>query len=136
MTTTNTARVTPGLAGLRRHPKAAATRAAVLADQRKGRKAAAAKLAGATTAKPQKRSGGSPSDRNKVAKAGPAGGKLAVLDGSRTFKGETGKCWDLVKAAVTVAAYLAAGTKAGVSPARLRFCLRHFSTTLKVVRVS
>jgi len=59
MTTTHTtARVSPGLARLRKSPRAAAVRNATLADQRKGRKAAAAKLAGATTAKPQKRSGG------------------------------------------------------------------------------
>jgi hypothetical protein len=81
MTATDTAaRVTPGLARLRKSPKAAATRAAVLADQRNGRKAAAAKLAGATAAKPQKRSGDSRSDRNKVAKASPAGGKITVVE--------------------------------------------------------
>ena len=120
MTTTHTtARVSPGLARLRKSPRAAA-----------------AKLAGATTAKAKKRSGDSPSDPKKVAKGSTAGGTITVVDSQRTFAGQTGQCWALVKAAATVDVYVAAGTKVGVSRARLRFCLRHFATTLKVVRVT
>ena len=59
-----------------------------------------------------------------------------MVEPQRTFAGQTGQCWALVKAAATVAAYLAAGTKAGVSRARLRFCLRHFAKTLGLVRVN
>jgi hypothetical protein len=70
LTTTHaTARVSPGLARLRASPKAAATRKATLADQRKGRKAAAAKLAGATPAKAKKRSGDSPSRQVELFRA-------------------------------------------------------------------
>ena len=75
MTTTNT---TPGLARLRRHPKAAAVRSATLAAQRKGRKAPT---------------------------------KLAVLDPQRTFAGQMGRCWALVKAAPSVAANMVAGQR-------------------------
>jgi len=58
-----------------------------------------------------------------------------VLDAKREFKGDAGKCWALLKAAATVGDYMAAGSKAGVSTTRLRFCLRHFAKTLRVLRV-
>ena len=59
-----------------------------------------------------------------------------MVEPLRTFAGQTGQFWALVKAAATVDAYMAAGTKAGVSSARLRFCLRHFAKTLGLVRVN
>jgi hypothetical protein len=140
MPTTHTTTTTPGLARLRKHPKASAARAAVLSDQLDSRAKAKAKLAATTAGKPKKPATDSRSDPKRAAKgthpAKAAGGKITVVDAKHEFRGETAKCFALAKAAGTVGDYMAAGSKAGVSSARLRFCLRHFAKTLKVVRIS
>jgi len=64
-----------------------------------------------------------------------ATGKITGVDAGRSFKGETAQCWALVQDAKDVEAYLTAVLAAGLSRGRARFCLRHFATTLKVVRV-